>query len=196
MTHNLNSETPLITSRRAQGIAVIVLSFFMIVLTLALSARFVHAQALIADAQGDEYTLAKSAVEPATALELSMYVNSTPTRWQLRWDDQIDWLLRSPIETIRVGAMQNVIFRATIAHDEHDWTLAVPVLLDTYRSDADDNIRMMALIGLHAIGDAKSLDTIRELYSDDTFRASLPKKLRRQTHHVLVDYLGLSNRPE
>ena len=109
-----------------------------------------------------------------------------PVVWNMFIGQQLAQSLESPSDGIRTKALEHVMFLARSFGDEIDLTEAVPVLLSIYKEDPDEQCRLAAVAGLHAIGDEWGLQQLRLGITGQS-----SKRVQHLAIAVLVDYYGM-----
>jgi hypothetical protein len=97
--------------------------------------------------------------------------------------------LQSGDRQLKQQALQQIIFNATLYGDRADFCKSASCLYDIYRFDRDEQFRIMALAGLHAIGFE---ETMRQLARDVRWETS--PRLRRLTMGALADHYAGTTR--
>lgn len=129
-------------------------------------------------------------VETATVAELtSMDLTGMSEAWWKETIKQHKRLLGSKNAALREQALQNVIFFATF-YPGADARSATGKLFKIYRHDRNEAHRIMALAALHAIGDAYTMERLREHVADEE-----SERVRRYTLLALADYYGYRKAP-
>lgn len=99
-------------------------------------------------------------------------------------DEQVQ-ALRSESEQTKEEALQNVIYLGTHFKETLNTGRATTHLYEIYRLDRNEQLRIMALAGLHAIG---SDNIMRQLSQDVQLERS--DRIRHLTNAALIDYFG------
>ena len=110
------------------------------------------------------------------------YAERSPAWWSAL-GRQLTLLVDRPHDQIDEAALQNIIFFATHFGDKVMLNDAAPNLVSIYREHEDARFRIMALVALHAMGDA---DAMRVLYRH--VREESDDRLRRMTVAALNDH--------
>ena len=96
---------------------------------------------------------------------------------------QLILALDSPIDQIKLETLQLINFLAAFHSDEVDLTEAVPKLIEIYEIDATEGYRILALTGLHAMGERSVMR-----YLSETVRTERSPRVRALTLAALADY--------
>ncbi len=96
---------------------------------------------------------------------------------------QLILALDSPIDQIKLETLQLINFLAAFHSDEVDVTEAVPKLIEIYEIDATEGYRILALTGLHAMGERSVMR-----YLSETVRTERSPRVRALTLAALADY--------
>lgn len=106
--------------------------------------------------------------------------------WVENFGQQLTASLESDSPKIRELALRHIIYFASFYGDNLDLSDAVPTLLDLYRNDDDADVRLYAIVALHAIGDERGMEEVRRtLYTQDW-----PPRLQFVTLAALVNHYG------
>ncbi len=95
---------------------------------------------------------------------------------------QLILALDSPIDQIKLEALQLINFLGAF-HSDVDLTEAVPKLIEIYEIDATEGYRILALTGLHAMGERSVMR-----YLSETVRTERSPRVRALTLAALADY--------
>ena len=95
---------------------------------------------------------------------------------------QLTLALDSPIDQIKLEALQLINFLGAF-HSDVDLTEAVPKLIEIYEIDATEGYRILALTGLHAMGERSGMR-----YLSETVRTERSPRVRALTLAALADY--------
>lgn len=129
--------------------------------------------------------IALGSAAPALAQQTeSSFATKTPAQWE-QLSRQLVASLDSPVLQVRQGALQHINFFATNLRDQIDLDEAVPKLIDIYETDTNEGLRILALTGLHAIGDASVMR-----YLSETVRTETSPRVRALTLAALADYVA------
>lgn len=110
---------------------------------------------------------------------------TSPT-WTANFAKQTALQLRSKHEAIREQALINLITVANHPRHNLDLRPAIAGLKRIYEQRRHEEHRMMALVALHAIGDAESMSYLAEQVQ----HGEPSDRVRRLTYAILADYFG------
>jgi hypothetical protein len=103
--------------------------------------------------------------------------------WWTNLNAQLAEGLKSPIRDVKVQTMRHIIFFAANYPDKADMRLSVPQLLDIYDNDDKEELRVLALAAIDAIGEDYAMR-----YLVDRVEQERSAKVERLTRSVLAAY--------
>ena len=105
--------------------------------------------------------------------------------WDTFIGPQLSELLQSPIAEVRRKALGHIITMTHAFGDELDLRGAVPALVTVYREDADEQCRLAAVVGLHALGDEGGMQQVRQGVASEP-----SKRVQHTALALLMDHYG------
>ncbi len=105
--------------------------------------------------------------------------------WWGRLEMQFASALESPIPQVKVQTMRHIIFFAANYPDKVDMGLSVPTLLDIYDYAAREDLRVLALAAIDAVGDEYAMQHLTARVERET-----SARVHRLTMAVLAGYYG------
>lgn len=142
----------------------------------------------------------KPYIVPALALALAVAFGA-PTAWAQQpegtvqhvpvWvqhlGDQLEAELTSPSVAVRQQALQHIAYFASFYGDKLDLTATVPMLLDLVANDANEQVQLLAVAGLRAIGDEGAMQQLRRLA---TVHEPMMPRVQLVIFAALADFYG------
>lgn len=127
----------------------------------------------------------ESAEPPAIPIDL----RARTAAWKLNFQKQLYSSLNAPEAGIRSQTLENFIVLVHQHADAVDLSDAAPRLLNIVRHDENEAHRIMAVVALHGIGDARSMKGLKELV-----RSEPSQRVRHHMLSALVDYYNLHHK--
>lgn len=103
--------------------------------------------------------------------------------WWGRLEMQLADALESPISQVKVQTMRHIIFFAANYPDKVDMGLSVPKLLDIYDYGEKEELRVLALAAIDAVGEEYAMQHLVAKVEREK-----SKRVHRLTMAVLADY--------
>lgn len=135
--------------------------------------------------EGDAISTEEAAGVSRTSAQMSIWKRNVGEQSALALSY---WTLRAQVDEMVETTIQNIITLASLYDNAINLEPTVPYLLDIYERHRDEQVRIMALMALHTVGEPGSMAALDQLVQ----QGELSERVRALTLAALAEYHGLT----